>query len=227
MILTKPSVKLLHYTPLEVSDQAIGQCWGVGCFTGDKLKERMNRVANKFKHASTIEHLSYNFAIKNISRALLQELARHRISSFSVKSSRYTLKELKGIERFVTENSTWDSLGYAQNVLYDDFWKRAGKYIILTGDDRVDACSVIALQNLQDMVQEGISNDISKYCLPESFKTELVWTINARSLQNFLSLRTNKSALLEIRNLAQEIFEKLPEEHKFLFIDCIYKEGEK
>lgn len=220
---TSPTVELLNFTPLEISDQAIGQCWGKGCFTGDKLKERMHRVANKFKHASTIEHISYNFAIKDISRALLQELARHRISSFSVKSTRYTLKELKGIPSFIAENSTWKSLTYAKDINYDKFWNRVEKYIVLTGDERVDASSAIALQNLQDMINEGVSNDIAKYCLPDCLKTELVWSINARSLQNFLSLRTNKSALWEIRNLANEIYNQLPEDHKFLFKDCIYK----
>jgi thymidylate synthase (FAD) len=63
----------------------------------------------------------------------------------------------------------------------------------------------------------GLSNDLVKYLLPESYKTELVWTINARSLQNFLSLRTDKSALWEIRELAIKIFEALPDDHKYLF----------
>ena len=86
-------VKLLNNTPLWIADKAIGKCWA-------KEKEecdvnRIERVANKFKHASTIEHLSYTFDIDGVSRALLQELARHRIASYSVKSTRYTLKELK------------------------------------------------------------------------------------------------------------------------------------
>jgi thymidylate synthase (FAD) len=38
-----------------------------------------------------------------------------------------------------------------------------------------------------------------------------------RSLQNFLNLRTDKSALWEIQNLAHAVFEALPEEHKFMF----------
>ncbi|MBQ2431066.1 MAG: FAD-dependent thymidylate synthase, partial [Campylobacter sp.] len=45
-----------------------------------------------------------------------------------------------------------------------------------------------------------------------------------RSLQNFLSLRTSKSALWEIRNLANLIYEALPDEHKFIFENCLNKE---
>ena len=72
---------------------------------------------------------------------------------------------------------------------------------------------------LRDVVYEldkGVSNDIVKYMLPEAYKTSLVWTVNMRSLQNFLSLRTNKAALKEIQELAKKIFEALPEEHKYL-----------
>ncbi len=223
-MVTKPKVELMHFTPIDVADKAIGQCWGKGCLTGDALKERMSRVANKFKHASTIEHLSYNFHISNISRALLQELARHRISSFSVKSTRYTLKTLKDEERFVDEENKWEDIAFNGGEIFDTLWERVSNYLVLTGDKRADSCSVIALQHTQDMLNQGLSNDVAKYCLPESYKTELVWSINARSLQNFLELRTNKAALREIRNLAYEIFNQLPEEHKFLFENNMYRE---
>ena len=42
-------------------------------------------------------------------------------------------------------------------------------------------------------------------------------------LQNFFDLRTNKSALWEIRQLAFKIYENLPNEHKYLFDDYIHK----
>ena len=63
----------------------------------------------------------------------------------------------------------------------------------------------------------NISNDLAKFAMPESYKTELTWSINARSLQNFLSLRSSKNALWEIRALAFALFEALPQEHQFLF----------
>ncbi|EGA3414709.1 thymidylate synthase (FAD), partial [Campylobacter coli] len=62
------------------------------------------------------------------------------------------------------------------------------------------------------------------YCLPESYKTELTLTINARSLQNFISLRSSKSALWEIRNLANALFEALPQDHQFIFEHCLHKD---
>ena len=95
-------VKLLSNTPLEVADIAICKCYGNEPHSDmDKVKSRINRVANVSKHASTIEHLVYSFDIDGISRACLTELARHRIASYTVKSTRYTLKELNDDQPFV------------------------------------------------------------------------------------------------------------------------------
>ena len=200
-------VTLNHYTPLTICSTAIRTCWqsfDKSDNGGEKDRELIDRIGNKFKHASTLEHLVYSFYIEGISRALLQELARHRMASLSVKSTRYTLKELKNEEPFDVKDKN-----------------RAGKYLVLTDNKTVDEMSIKALDNLREVLAQGISNDIAKYCLPESYKTELSWTINARSLQNFLSLRSNKSALWEIRKLAHMVFDALPADHRYLFENCI------
>ncbi|MDA3046303.1 FAD-dependent thymidylate synthase [Campylobacter sp. VBCF_06 NA8] len=199
-------VKLLNFTPLWVCSNAIRTCWQSferGDNGGEKDLALINRVGNEMKHSSTLEHIFYNFYIKGISRALLQELARHRMASLSVKSTRYTLKELRN-EPEITSDS-------------------AAKYIVLTGNEAVDSASIKALNNLREILGANTSLDIAKYCLPECYKTELAWSINARSLQNFLSLRSSKSALWEIRALANALFAALPEEHKFIFEHCMYK----
>lgn len=56
-------------------------------------KNLLNTLINVKKHSSISEHIIYIFNIKGISRLVLQELARHRIASYSVKSSRYVLKK--------------------------------------------------------------------------------------------------------------------------------------
>lgn len=195
-------VTLINYTPIAIADKAISKCW-------DKEKEyidldRIARVALKFKHSSTIEHLVYTFDISGVSRALLQELSRHRIASYSVKSTRYTLKELKNEASFTHEDVN-----------------RASKYVVLTDNDVVNSIIIKNLDNLRTLLARNISNDIAKYALPEAYKTSLIWTINARSLQNFLSLRSSKDALWEIRELAHNVFLSLPTDHKFLFEDFI------
>lgn len=196
-------ITLLQHTSLEVCASAIRTCWqsfDKSDNGGEKDRELIDRVGNKFKHASTLEHLVYTFYIQGISRALLQELARHRMASLSVKSTRYTLKELKNEESFVNGDI-----------------ERAKKYLVMTDNEKVNDMSIKALENLRLILKEGISNDKAKYCLPESYKTELTWTINARSLQNFLTLRSSKSALWEIQKLAHKLYDSLPEEHKYIF----------
>jgi thymidylate synthase (FAD) len=204
-------ITLLHYTPLEVCAHAIRTCWqsfDKSDEGGEKDRALIDRVGNKFKHASTMEHLVYTFYIQGVSRALLQELARHRMASPSVKSTRYTLKELK------------------EGVPFEkDDYQGAERFIVLTGNALVDTASIKALNALQAILQSGVGNDIAKYCLPESYKTELTWTINARSLQNFLTLRSNKAALWEIRKMAYALYATLPEDHQYLFEGCIYQEG--
>jgi len=217
-------VELLHYTPLFIASKSIRKCWASEGKSdtdlrlvatgeqecGEKDKELMYRVGNKFKHSSTLEHINYSFDIDGCSRACLQELARHRHQSLSVKSTRYTLGELKTQEEFILKN-----------VKNSDTMKRAEKFLVFTGDYLVDCTSVIALENLRVTLVNGKSNDIAKYNIPESYRTSLVSTMNMRSLQNFLSLRTDKSALWEIQELAHKMFEVLPDEHKFMLEDFV------
>jgi len=202
-------VRLLHHTPLEVCSHAIRTCWqsfDKGDCGGEKDRTLIEKVGNKMKHSSTLEHLVYTFYIQGVSRALLQELARHRIASLSVKSTRYTLKELKEIEPF--EETDFEG---------------ASRFIVLTHHEEVDKASIRALNNIQKLLKLGIGNDMAKFALPECYKTELTWTVNARSLQNFLLLRSSKNALWEIRKLAYTLYDNLPENHKYLFESLLYK----
>lgn len=235
-------VTLLHHTPLHISADGARTCWAsqdksdtcrhenyhaaqtemcssecIDCGSldiktieiGPKDLALIDRVGNQFHHASILEHITFNFFIDGISRACLQELCRHRMSSFSVKSSRYTLKELK--DDYFTIPKDYDSFE----------WETIKEYILLTGELDIDIFSARALKNLSSLIQEGVSNDKAKYCMPESYRTQLTWTINMRSLQNFLSLRTDRKALPEIQLLAHLIYEALPVDAQSLVAHCI------
>ena len=231
-------VTLLHHTPLHISADGARTCWSSqdksdtnkskasksGTIQyiptiGPKDLALMNRVGNEFRHSSILEHISFNFFIDGISRACLQELARHRIASLSVKSSRYTLKELKDEPHFL--NGWCISDTFEETDFNDDGYERALKYLVITDDFRVDICSIGALDNLLEILRLGISNDKAKYCLPESYRTQLTWSINLRSLQNFLSLRTDRKALPEIQHLANLIYQALPAEAQSLVAHCV------
>jgi thymidylate synthase (FAD) len=140
-------------------------------------------------HHSVFEHMTYTFDIDGMSRACLQEFARHRIASLSVKSTRYTLKELKDAK---------------DNELY--------RYITVISPSSIDA-----LKEVRESLKAGMSNDNAKMMLPECFKTSLIWTINFRSLDNFFKLRMAPGAHFEIRALADLIYMDLDEVSKEFF----------
>ena len=246
------TVSLLYNTPLWVCAKAIRKCWAsenksdtcnhingltdlddrwycdvckkeLNTFntiiTGPKDKALIERVGNKNKHKSVLEHICYSFDIDGISRACLQEWSRHRIMSQSVRSTRYTLKILKNEEPFI-------QLGIDNGEPFikttPTAFKRARKYLVEI-NGHISLSNIFALDSIRKRLQKNESNDTVKYDLPESFKTSLVTTINARSLQNFLELRTSPHALQEIRNLAYKIYDSLPESHKYLFTEYLYK----
>ena len=204
-------VKLLSYTPLEVINTAIRTCWDSHDKSdnlGEKDLDLIKRVVLQNFHESVCEHCVFNFFIQGISRLNLMELTRHRLASYSVKSTRYTLKELRNESEFTIKDK-----------------ERASKYINLTDNNNVDECSIQALENVRRLVNNAVNynvtQDLIKYALPECYKTDLTFSINVRSLRNLLKLRTSKSAHFEIRNLAYKLYEELPEEFKFLFKDCV------
>ena len=214
------TVNLLHSTPLayvahgmRMSHNNHDKSDSNDATIGPKDLALIDRVGNKLKHASTLEPLQYIFDIDGISRACLQEVVRHRVGSFTVKSTRYTLNELRSEEPF-TEYTDFNDQEY-----YPSGYERACKYLVMTENEHVNRYSILALDNLRDLLVAGISNDLAKYALPEAYKVRLQWSVNARSLQNFLLLRSSKDALWEIRLLASAIYQSLPSDHKFLFTD--------
>jgi len=173
--------------------------------------ELIDRVGNKLKHSSVLEHAVVSFHIDGISRAVLQQLSRHRTASLTVKSTRYTLKELKKEEAFMPK-----SFGD------DETYRRASKYVVLTDDEEVNRMIVLNLENLRTLIVRGKSNDLAKYALPEAFKTKLQFTIDVRNLSNFFNLRSHKDALWEMRRLAYEMYKVLPQNYQELLRDYMH-----
>jgi len=163
----------------------------------------------------SLEHISFTFMITDVSRALLQELARTRTGSLTVKSSRYTLtKDLKNEDSFI--NKQYNSS--KSKIIFD--FKRANKYILLTNYDLiVDVSRVKQLEILRELVLTGKSDDIIKYSIPECYYTKLVLTIGYYDLIHLCNLRLHKSALLEYRLLMKEIIKVIPDGLKDTFSD--------
>ena len=159
--------------------------------------EKLER-AIKDRHESILEHINLTFSIKGLSRACLQELARHRHISLSVESTRHTLRKHLESEQWV-ENLADKLLPTQRDLLY----------------------YVSRLTQISDY-----PNDELKYYLPEFWPTNLILTSNIRELRHILTLRTNPAALNEFRVLAYSLFEAVPEDFRYLLEDCVYREAE-
>ena len=62
----------------------------------------------------------------------------------------------------------------------------------------------------------GHSNDDISMLLPQSYQYSCIVTMNAQAIQHFLTLRTDKSAHWDIQELANELYNALPDDHKFI-----------
>lgn len=128
-------------------------------------------------------------------------------------------------EELITMQETDINNTLIREILYKNYKitaenvARASKYVELTGEDEQDFFIIQALENVRLLASKGVKSDSLKHVIPESYLTDLVWTINVRSLRNFLQLRLSKSAHKAIRSLAKAVYEAIPAEHKFLFED--------
>lgn len=195
-------VSLLHYTPKEIAVKAIRKCWkSDGDNFGEKDQSLIKRIIS-YNHLSTLEHINYTFEINDITRCMLQELARTRIGiSLSVESTRYTLKKI------LNNESISDTMISTTN------WKL--NYLINKH-----------MTELKELIkQENLTNDIAKYGICENYPVTCIMTMNVRSLRHFLELRMSSRAHFEIREFANMLLQEvLKETDHYIFFEDLLKD---
>jgi thymidylate synthase (FAD) len=195
---------------------------GSGCFCEDSTKscdcydyikilkeedQGLIRFLMRERHGTPFEHNSFRFHIK-APLFVFREWQRHRIASYNEWSGRYS--ELKP-EFYVPKKEDWRTqVG------------KPGAYKFEPVTDEVYASNAPVLHNVygfawaayQKMLKEGVAKEIARIVLPLSIYSEMYWTVNARSLMNFLSLRNDERAMFEIREYAKVVeknfAEKIP-----------------
>jgi thymidylate synthase (FAD) len=60
-------------------------------------------------------------------------------------------------------------------------------------------------QEYESLVERGVAKELARAILPFGIFTQFYWTLNARSLMNFLSLRNAQPAQYEIRTYAEAV----------------------
>ena len=144
----------------------------------EQVQEFLTRLISQ-GHESPFEHASFTFSIDGVSRALSHQLVRHRIASFSQKSQRY-----------VTE----DGFAYVMppSIASNKEHKHAFEQLMYE-----------IMRQYSAFLSSGIPAEDARFILPNATATNLMLTMNARSLHNFFRLRCCRRAQAEIRQLAQ------------------------
>lgn len=211
MARTSLNVRLLTYTPIPQEVVAMGARL---CYSDAGVDELAQGVSEKDQskflqrlmemgHLSPIEHCSFSFGIEGVSRALLAQITRHRLASFSVQSQRYVSKANEqgcfpyilppAIEALGEEAvAEYDRQMLTMQQWYNDWRARLGN----AGES---------------------SNEDARFVLPNAAETRMVLTMNARELLHFFRMRCCNRAQWEIRELAWQMLALVQDKAPALF----------
>lgn len=197
-------VELLSYTPNP--EELIEKC-GRTCYKSPEKdtehRAKFIRGIVRAGHTAVIEHASATFRISEISRALTHQLVRHRLFSFCQQSQRY-VKETQPtyfIPDIINREFTNDEILQDKN---NEAKLSAAKHIYT----EFMRSAWATYKTLSDL---GLKKEDARYVLPNAAYTEICVTGNFREWYNFLKLRCDVHAQLEIRMLAYEILNQLYE----------------
>lgn len=194
-------VKLLAHTPepLSVIYASFRQCYHQG-FVGDMWERLQDGEISREKqaefvrhvmlsgHASPIEHVSFTFALSGVSRALTHQLVRHRIASYSQQSQRYV--DASNMDYILPPAIKKNPKILAR---YEAFMEEVGK----------------AYHDIKTMLEEDgrgtLAKEDARMVLPQAAASNIVVTMNCRSLINFFEHRCCTRAQWEIRDCANQM----------------------
>jgi len=144
-------------------------------------------------HMSPFEQAVFKFHIK-LPIFVMRQLVRHRIASLNEESARY--REV-GDEFYVPEHfrkqdeknkqgSLTATTEINQNQCLEVYEKTIGQ----------------SYQTYKNLLNQGAAREMARMVLPVALYTQIYWTINARSLMNFILLRAESHAQWEIQKYA-------------------------
>lgn len=169
--------------------------------------DRLFRMIFRSKHLSTLEHLTYTFAIEGVSRALLAQLTRHRVGfSFSVQSQRYVKfgsDDKSGGFDYVTPESV-DNRMVPGTDRYEG--ERPYRESELTAEEVFDEFMEHAQKTYDLLRKAGIPGEDARAVLPNAAACNLVMTGNLRALLDFYAKRqAGRGGQKEITQLAEAL----------------------
>ena len=138
------------------------------------------------RHGSPFEHNSFTFFVKT-PLFVRSEFHRHRVGwSYNETSGRYSQMQ----PHFYVPNSDRKLIQTGKTGAYV-FEKGTLRQSAITAS-AIERTSHMAYGHYQYMIGEGVANEVARMVLPLNLMTSFYATCNARSLMNFLALRTER-----------------------------------
>ena len=150
------------------------------------------------RHGTPFEHNAFRFHVR-CPIFVAREWFRHRIGSFNELSGRY--KEIPTDGYLPAPENVRTQVGKPGSYTFEPMSKEDA----VRARNAVSKAYKVAYDVYQDLLAQGVAKELARLVLPVGTYTEFYWTVNARSLMNFLSLRLDGSAQMEIREFANAV----------------------
>ena len=137
------------------------------------------------RHGSPFEHNSMTFYVQ-APIFVFREFMRHRIASYNEESGRY--RELRPV--FYVPSAERKLVQQGKPGAYEFVDGSAEQYQIVV--DATRAACIKSYEAYQQMLDAGVAREVARGVLPVATYSSMYVTMNARSLMNFLSLRTKR-----------------------------------
>lgn len=162
----------------------------------DESDAGLIRFLLREKHASPFEHAVFRFHVR-CPIFVAREWIRHRFSSFNEFSLRYA----KATEDFYIPAPEDVRTQVGKPGAYS--FEPVSDEVAETTREELRQVYEAAYAAYEKLVELGVARELARAALPVGAYTEFYWTVNARSLMNFLSLRNAEAAQREIRRYAE------------------------
>lgn len=206
-------VTLLAHTPFpeHTVASAAKLCYSPSTIDGirdgltDEKAASFVEMLSEIGHESPIEHASFTFGIEGVSRALLAQITRHRIASFSVQSQRYVAEN---DFEFVTPPEI--AAEPEALALFNEAMQKDKEYYekiteVLKAKHKAAFLAEGKDEKAADRAAEKKAIEDARFVLPNACDTKMVVTMNARSLHNFFRHRCCNRAQWEIQDVANQM----------------------
>ena len=165
------------------------------------------------RHGSPFEHNSMTFYVQ-APIFVFREFMRHRIASYNEESGRY--RELRPV--FYVPGADRNLVQVGKTGSYE-FTPGTPEQTQLV-DAEVRAVCTEAYASYQRMLEAGVAREVARMVLPVTIYSSMYVTMNARSLMNFLSLRTMREGT-HFPSFPQREIEMVAEKMEQFWVDLM------